>query len=150
METYTEKIGSKLNELLEKNYDAEKGYKKAAENTENSSLKNFFQRKAQERYNFGHEIKSELQTFGEEPDKGGSFTGSMHRTWMDVKAIFSSDNEEAMLEEAIRGEKASVEEYEDVLNEMSLPDSTKNVLLNQKNTICNDLNNIKRLEDLND
>ncbi|NNC69757.1 MAG: DUF2383 domain-containing protein, partial [Flavobacteriaceae bacterium] len=51
MYDYNEKVGEKLNELLEKNYDAEKGYKKAAENAQTNSLKNFFNRKAQERYN---------------------------------------------------------------------------------------------------
>ena len=42
MSTYTEEVGNKLNELLEKTYDAEKGFKKAAENTENPQLKAFF------------------------------------------------------------------------------------------------------------
>jgi hypothetical protein len=34
MSTYTDEVGEKLNDLLEKTYDAEKGIKKAAENTE--------------------------------------------------------------------------------------------------------------------
>ena len=55
---FTEKMSNKLNELLEKNYDAEKGYKKAAENVENTKLKQFFNEQAQKRYDFGHEIKT--------------------------------------------------------------------------------------------
>ena len=112
MATYTEEVGNKLNGLLEKNYDAEKGYKKAAENTKHTGLKTYFNRKAIERKTFGHDLKSEIRAFGQEVDKGGSLTGSAHRTWMDVKAMFSADNEESMLEEAIRGEKASVNEYD--------------------------------------
>lgn len=148
MSNYTQEVGQKLNNLLEKTYDAEKGYKKAAENVDHASLKSFFNRKAQERYNFGHELKSEIKTFGQEVDKGGSIAGTAHRAWMDVKAIFSSDNEESMLEEALRGEKSSVEEYNDVLNETSLPTSTKDILGRQKSSIQNDLSTIKRLEDL--
>tara|TARA_R110000850_G_scaffold96117_1_gene201260 strand:+ start:409 stop:858 length:450 start_codon:yes stop_codon:yes gene_type:complete len=148
MNPYTKEVGSKLNALLEKNYDAEKGYKKAAENTNHTALKNYFNRKAAERYDFGHQLKSEIKNFGEEPDKGGSATGSAHRAWMDVKAIFSSDNEESMLEEAIRGEKASVEEYEQVLNETTLPTSTRDLVLKQKNIISQELNTIKGLEDI--
>ena len=148
MSEYTDKVGSKLNDLLEKNYDAEKGFKKAAENTEHSGLKSYFNNKAQERYNFGHQIKSELKNFGEKPDKGDSVTGAAHRTWMEVKAWFSSDNDESMLEEAIRGEKASVEEYKDVLNDTTLPASTKDVLMAQKTSIEQGLSNIKRLEDI--
>ncbi|MFC5195587.1 PA2169 family four-helix-bundle protein [Bizionia hallyeonensis] len=148
MNPYTKEVGSKLNALLEKNYDAEKGYKKAAENTDHIALKNFFNRKAAERYDFGHQLKAEIKNYGQEPDKGGSATGTAHRAWMDVKAVFSSDNEESMLEEAIRGEKASVEEYEDVLKETALPTSTRDLVLNQKNTIWQELNTIKKLEDL--
>ncbi len=148
MSTYTEEVGNKLNELLEKTYDAEKGFKNAAENIEHSALKSYFNQKAQERYNFGHELKSEITSFGQKVDKGGSVAGSAHRTWMNVKALFSGDNEESMLEEAIRGEKAAVEEYEDVLSETSLPSSTKTLLNSQKNTIESGLSNIKSLEDL--
>lgn len=53
-----------------------------------------------------------------------------------------------MLEEAIRGEKASIEEYNDVLKETSLPSSTKDVLESQKATIETGLYNIKSLEEI--
>ena len=109
---FTEKMSNKLNELLEKNYDAEKGYKKAAENVENTQLKNFFNEQAQKRYDFGHEIKSEIKNYGETPDKGGSTTGAMHRTWMDIETAFSSNNEETILEEVQKGEKAVIEKEE--------------------------------------
>lgn len=148
MSTYSESIGNKLNDLLEKTYDAEKGFKKAAENTDNSSLKVYFEHKAQERYDFGHELKTEIKSFGQEVDKGGSVTGKAHRTWMDVKALFSSDNDESMLEEAIRGEKAATEEYSDVLDETALPPSTLQILTKQRNAIDTGLSKIKRLEDL--
>ncbi|MDN3492347.1 ferritin-like domain-containing protein [Winogradskyella bathintestinalis] len=148
MATYTKEVGNKLNGLLEKNYDAEKGYHKAAENTDHTGLKSFFNRKAEQRRTFGYDLKSEIKSFGQEVDKGGSLTGSAHRAWMDVKALFSSDDAESMLEEAIRGEKASVDEYNDVINDTSLPSSTKSILMSQKNHIETDLSNIKSLENL--
>lgn len=146
--TYTEKVGNKLNELLEKSYDAEKGYKKAAEHADSDSLKNFFERKAQQRYEFGHELKSEIRNYGEDVDKGGSATGALHRAWMDVKALFSADDDESMLEEAITGEKAAVDDYEDVLSETNLPTSTATLLRSQLNQIKSDLEKIKSLEDI--
>jgi hypothetical protein len=54
----------------------------------------------------------------------------------------------AMLEEAIRGEKAAIDEYNDVLEDTTLPPSTQRVLLEQKNKISNGLATIKGLEDL--
>ena len=148
MITYTEHVANKLNDLLEKTYDAEKGFKKASENVDNPSLKAYFKNKAQERYNFGHELKTEIRSFNQDIDKGGSATGTMHRAWMDVKSLFSADNEESMLEEAIRGEKAAVNEYEEVLSETSLPLSTKSILQSQKNIINEGLAKINLLEDI--
>ncbi|SHJ79721.1 ferritin-like domain-containing protein [Pseudozobellia thermophila] len=148
MNTYTEKIGSKLNDLLEKTYDAEKGFKKAAENVESITLKGYFQRKAQERYDFGHELKAEIKQFGQEIDKGDSFTSKVHRSWMDLKNFFAADSEEAMLEEAIKGEKAAISEYEEVMQDTSLPNSTKVLLARQKHKIENGLDTIEKLEDL--
>lgn len=148
MGNYTDKLGNRLNDLLEKNYDAEKGFKKASENAKHAGLKSYFSNKAKERYNYSHQLKSELQGFGQEPEKGGSVTGAAHRTWMEVKSWFSTDDDEAMLEEAIRGEKASVKEYKEVLSETALPSSTKQLLEQQKSEIERGLDNIKRLEDL--
>ncbi|SHJ11042.1 ferritin-like domain-containing protein [Aquimarina spongiae] len=149
MTTYSEKVGGKLNDLLEKTYDAEKGFKKAADNVKHSGLKNYFNQKAQERHDFGYALKAEIKSFGQPVDNGGSITGTMHRAWMDVKSVLSKDNEESMLEEAIRGEEATVEEYNDVLSETTLPPSTQTILTQQKNKIMNGLSSIRRLEDLN-
>lgn len=147
MKTYTKKMGDKLNALLEKTYDAEKGYKKAAENVSNSGLKLYFKQKSEERSNFGRELKSELIAFGQEIDRGGSLKGDTHRAWMDIKSLFSSNDEEAMLKEAIRGEKAAIAEYNDVISD-EMPLSTKNILESQRNTIESGLSTISGLKDL--
>ena len=62
---YTEKISNKLNELLEKNYDAEKGYLNSAENVESSNLKIFFKNRASERSQFAKELRTEIFPFSE-------------------------------------------------------------------------------------
>ena len=120
MNKYTETISNKLNDLLEKTYDAEKGFKKAAENTDHIFLQRYFERKSKERKEFGYELNNEIRSFGERGIESGSLTGAAHRTWMDIKAMFSVDSDESMLEEAIRGEKAAVQEYKDVLNDFPL------------------------------
>jgi uncharacterized protein (TIGR02284 family) len=143
----TKEMAEQLNELLEKNYDSEKGFKNAAEDVKNSRLKSYFEQKAQQRYDFGHELKSEIRNLGEDPDKGTSFKGDAHRAWMDLKTAFSSDNEEAVLEEAIRGEKVAVEDYNKIINNAELPPSTANLLIKQRNAIERTLNEVKGLEE---
>lgn len=143
-----DKLVDVLEEILEKNRDAEKGYKKAAENAGSVSLTDYFERKASERAAFCTELKRELVTAYDDFDDEGSFTGTIHRSWMDIKSFFSGDQDEAMLEEAIKGDKAAVAEYEDVLNDNSLPMGIATVIGDQKMKIQADLNKIKFLEDL--
>ena len=148
MSTYTEVISSKLNDLLERTFDAEKGFKKAAENTEHTYLKKYFERKSLERQNFGIELNNEIRSFGESPEQSGSIEGTAHRTWMDIKAMFSVNNDESMLEEAIRGENTALNDYNEVINDHGLPMSTQSILIRQRDAIASDLQAIKRLEDL--
>jgi uncharacterized protein (TIGR02284 family) len=68
---------------------------------------------------------------------------------MDTKAFFTSDNDESMLEEAIKGEKAALEEYQDVLGK-SMPQGAKTVLQQQCSMIENGLGRIRTLEDIVD
>lgn len=143
---YTEKMSKKLNELLEKNYDAEKGYKKASEIVENVKLKQFFETQAQNRYDFGHELKSEIRSYGESPDKGTSVTGDMHRTWMSIKSTFTSNDEEAILEEVKKGEEAAIEEYNEIINDTTLPPTTQKILTRQRSSIENALQSAKNFE----
>lgn len=147
---YSEKISNKLNDLLTRTYDAEKGYKLAQEKVENPSIKKFLGDKVQQRYNFGHELKKEIMSFGQLPDKGGSLKGDIHRTWMNLTATISSDETERILEEVERGEKASIEEYNDILNDsdMVLAPSTENVLRKQRNAIEESLNMVNKFEEL--
>lgn len=143
-----DKLVDVLEEILEKNRDAEKGYKKAAENADSVSLKGYFAKKSTERASFCADLKHEMTVAYEDFDDDGSFTGTMHRAWMDIKNFFSADSDEAMLEEAIKGDKAAVEEYEEILNNNALPAAIATLVRNQMVKIRTDLNNIRTLEDL--
>ncbi len=148
--SHSKEMAERLNDLLEKNYDAEKGYKNAADDVKNQRLKEFFKQKAQQRYDFGHELKSEIRTFGESPDKGSSFKADAHRAWMDLKAALTGEKEEKVLEEAIRGERAAVEDYNDAIKENDFPPSTENMLIKQRNAIERSLKEVQDLEERRD
>lgn len=137
-----------LQGILEKNYDAEKGYKKAMTDAENPALKNFLQAQALQRSNFATAIDKELRDLGEEPKESGSVTGSLHRAWIDIKSSVAGNDDEAVLEEVIRGEKASVDEYQDAINNNALPPKIDSVLKSQLRDIQGTLSRVKTLEDL--
>ncbi|MCM4173654.1 hypothetical protein DHD32_19435 [Arenibacter sp. TNZ] len=66
---------------------------------------------------------------------------------MDIKAFFSGDNDESMLEEAVRGDKSAIDEYNEVLAEVLVPHRVKEILREQLDAIQNDLETSKILED---
>ena len=145
-----EEITDNLQGLLEKNYDAEKGFKKAMQNAESPRLKSFLQKQAVQRSRFATEITNELLNLNEEPKESGSFTGDLHRAWIDIKSAVAGNEDEAVLEECIRGEKASADEYKEKLQKYSFPAQVESVLQKQSMEIQATLAKVKRLEDLAD
>ncbi len=149
---YTEKVSNYLNELLEKTYDAEKGFSLAADKVDNPSIKSFLNSKAEQRRNFASELRQEIMQYGELPEDDGSVAGSAHRTWMNIKTALSSNNEERILEEVQFGEKSSLDEYNDILNDddCTFPPSTEALLKKQRSAIEAAINTAKRYEELVD
>ena len=145
-----DKLVDNLQELLEKNYDAEKGFTKAMKDAKGSNLKKFLQQQAAQRSRFATELDQQIRNLNEEPKDSGSFTGDLHRTWIDIKSAIAGNTDEAVLEECIRGEKASWNEYEEKLKEQYFPPHISTVLQKQASEIHNTLNSVKTLEDLAD
>jgi uncharacterized protein (TIGR02284 family) len=147
---YTADISNRLNDLLEKTYDAEKGYNLAADEAKGPYVKDFLQDKVKQRRAFGFELKSEIMEYGQVPEKDGSLAGDLHRVWMKLKPLMSSEKTEKILEEVERGEKASLEEYNAILknSDMKLPPSTERLLIRQRDAIQAALNTSKMYEEL--
>lgn len=137
-----------LQGLLEKNYDAEKGFKKAFETTKNKPLKGFLENKAVQHSRFATELNDEILKLNETPKSSGSIKGDLHRGWIDVKSAFKANTDEAILEECIRGEKASLKEYEETLKNNVFPPQISEVLTKQLDSIKNNVSKVKKLEDI--
>lgn len=146
MEDYTEKIGDHLNNILKKNIDAQKGFEKEVENTKSGNLKSYFRDRSQERGQFVSDLRSELTHYGEKYKESGTAAASVHRGWMDFKSMFSSDDEESMLEEAIRGEEKALKEYDQALEPNEVPETTATLLRRQRETIQSGLAKLRGME----
>lgn len=147
MNTDIAKIEDHLKDLVSKNEDAIKGFEKASENSKEVGIKNYFETKVIDRMQFLKEIRASVP----ELDLGnvqieGSAASTLHRTWMDVKAFFAGDNDEAMLEEAVRGDKAAINDYDKALAETMMPHRLKEIIRAQKERLQNDLKTTEILE----
>jgi len=140
------KAVSALNELIEKNYDAEKGYKEAVTDVENHELKDFFTKSVQQRYEFGHELKAEIEKLGGKPEKGTSITADLHRLWINLKALVTRHDVEAVVNECQRGEEAAIADYEKVLKVEEVPAEAKTVIHKHLQLIRSSLDHLEELK----
>ncbi|MEN8815638.1 MAG: PA2169 family four-helix-bundle protein [Nonlabens sp.] len=137
-----------LNALLEKTYDAQRGYANAAEVTEHVQLKRWLAQQGARRTEFAASLAGEIKGMNATPELDGSVAGDLHRGWMSIKAALSLNKDESILEECLTGEKAAIEEYNDVLSHKNeLSPTLVTVLEAQKDEIKATINKVNTLED---
>lgn len=141
-----DKVVSLLNDLITKNYDAEKGYNEAAEKIEHTSLKSYFESQSKNRYDFGHQIKTLIAKYGGEPIKGTSVAGDLHRTWIAIRDAFTS-GDQAIYDECVRGEEAFSTEYGETLNHEGLPADVVALVKTQKESVDKALTSLRAMAD---
>ena len=149
MGTSIENFKSQMKGIFRKNEEILSAYEKAAEYANEKGLQKYFQNKVKKQKLFTGALRGtlpnlELRTMKSE----GNTVGNLHHSWVDVKAFLSKDGDEAMLEEGIKGEKAAVREYENILENPNLLPSTAEVIRQQISWIKKSLIDIKALEDL--
>ncbi|MGV3547619.1 MAG: ferritin-like domain-containing protein, partial [Pedobacter sp.] len=111
-----------LNELIEINNDRIAGFEKAIAdiNDENIDLKTLFQEYATQSRKFSQELTALVASRAGEAETGNSIAGTLHRAWIDVKALFGGSDRESILSEAERGEDAIKKAYKTALEEGGL------------------------------
>ncbi len=145
--THKDNVGV-LQAIIEKNYDANQGYRKAMMDAKDPDLKTFLQQQARQRSNFATAIDKEIRDLGQSPKENGSIAGTLHRAWIDIKSIVTGNDDEKVLEEVIRGEKAKVKEYKGVIRSNTLAPQINTMLQSQLKDIKSTLKHVKILEGL--
>ncbi len=145
-ENIHDNVVSSLQDLLERTYDAKAGYKKAMENAKGSHLIEFLKRRAAQRSQFANEIDLQIRKLNETPVASGSTKAAIHRSWMDLKAFTSSTTDEAVLEECLRGEKASLDTYYEILENQNFKPEITKMLNEQMVRVKSCIDEIGRLE----
>lgn len=137
---------STLNELIETCRDGQEGFREAAEAVENSETKTFFAQASTERAQFVGELQSLVRELGGEPAESGSFAGTIHRGWIDLKAAIAGNDEHSVLVECERGEDSAKRNYTDALGK-DLPANVRTVLQTQCDAVIDCHNRVKALRD---
>ncbi len=137
---------STLNNLIETCKDGQEGFKQAAEGVERSDLKSVFYQFSQQRSQFAGELQSLVQELGGDPENAGSFSGTIHRGWINIKSAVTGQDDGAILNEAERGEDVAKKAYKDAL-EQNLPANVNEVVQRQSTAVQAAHDKVKALRD---
>ncbi len=119
-----------LNTLIVACRDADRGFTFAAEHVLDSTLRTFFEDMAKERRQYAEALLPHAQRLGGAADADGSSLATAHRAWMALKDRVTHEDQ-AMVIEAERGERAALAAYTDALAGM-LPPETRGVVESQQ------------------
>lgn len=126
--------------------DGKEGYKEAAEKVKSIELKAMFMEFSMERSTYEDELKSHiLQHGGQSSNEEGGFLGALHRTWIDIKEAISTNEDSAILNTIITGEKAAIAKYDAVLKDFETHEDHYALLMRQREGIDNTLTKIEEL-----
>jgi uncharacterized protein (TIGR02284 family) len=139
-------ITADLKGLINVLNDGKEGYKEAIQNVKSEELKSIFMDLSNERAAYAEELKAHILQHGNYADnEDGSVLGTLHRAWLDVKEVFSSNEESAILNAIETGEKVAIEKYDAVLKDHADHFDHYSLLNKQRNGIQKALDKIKTL-----
>ena len=108
-----------LNDLIETSKDGQEGFKSCAEDIKHPELKALFAKRSAECATAAAELQAQVRALGGDPETSTSVAGDLHRRWVDVKSVFTGKDEEAVLNEAERGEDHALKAYRDAMEKIN-------------------------------
>ncbi|MCG9791435.1 ferritin-like domain-containing protein [Flavobacterium algicola] len=124
--------------------DGKLGYTNAAEDVDDAQTKIDFLGFAKERSMFIVELQNEIHKLGKSTATEGGPMGALHRTWIDIKSLFTGGDRDAIINACITGERAAIEEYEQALKEKHFNPMLRPIILDQLASIKETLSKIEK------
>ncbi len=143
-----DKLVQNLQELLVKNYDAHKGFIKAFKEARDKDLKEHLKIRAFLHQRNSTEIDKIIHSLNATPLEEGSTVGRFHRIWMDVMIALTGHDDKTILDECLRGQKATFHEYKDKLKKYKFPNDIKEIMKKHLLELEFSLEEVKSLKDI--
>ena len=141
-----------LQDLVKINEDRIKGYEKAGEDIEkyDEDLKVIFQDMEDQSMDNVDELQEIILSFGGKVENETSITGSIHRAWIDMKAMFTGNDRVTVLNSCEFGEDAILKAYDSALaSDAEIDAATRQVITTQRSGLEKSHDQIKKYRDLN-
>ena len=140
-----------LNDLIRINNDGVVGYEKAADEARDIDvdLRAIFSRMSEESRQYAAELTQEVVKLGGDPATGTTNSGKIYRVWMDLKATFTGNSRQAILENCEYGEDAAQKAYDSALkSDAEMTSDIRQLISNQKSSLKTSHDVIKKYRDL--
>lgn len=146
--TLSQKSIDWLQSLTQVNIDSRDGFKEASENLKDKdpTLANRFCQLSQARDAQANELQAMVASNAEAPTNSGSFSAAAHRTWMDLRTALGG-GEQAVLDEAERGEDTIKAKYEEALKDMGGAEACCDTLRRHLSAVKQSHDEVKALRD---
>jgi uncharacterized protein (TIGR02284 family) len=150
--TTNEKLTGVLNDLIEINNDRIRGYEKAAGETEkvDVDLRAVFNKMADDSRKYKSELTQEVIRLGGTPSTDRTNLGKIYHVWMDVKATFTGNDRQGILNACEFGEDAAQKAYKDALAfDAEIDAATRQLITTQQAALKTSHDLIKQYRDAN-
>jgi uncharacterized protein (TIGR02284 family) len=107
----------KLQSLIQISLDSEKGLLEAAKQIEDENITSVFLDLSEDRAKNAKDLQTFVRWNEEVAQDEGSYIGTFHRVWLDLRSTITGGNAMSILSEAERGEDYIKKLYEEVLIE---------------------------------
>ena len=142
--------GEVLNDLLRINKDRISGYERAVnelDDTEDADLKQLFQNYIENSNSFITELSEILAKMEEPVATGTTGMGKIYGVWMEIKAFFTGNDRQTILNSCEAMEDAVKKAYESALNQPGLLPYTFLLIERQNKLLLKAHNQVKKLRD---
>ena len=125
-----------LNNLLSRNLDAAEGFVEVANNVNYVNLTQWLIEWAKAHNSYALELKKLIVKLGGEVTSDSTtLLGELHHAWVDLKAQWTNNDTETLLEECLRGELTALKDYAEVSASNVMPDYARDLLTHQHSEI---------------
>jgi uncharacterized protein (TIGR02284 family) len=133
--------------VIEILHDGQKGFSSLGEQLKDPKAQTYFREESATRGKYATELEAALgSATGKEINEGGTASGTVHRTWGELKGKLRGDDH-TLLDTAEQGEDVAKKAYEEVLTVQDLPAQVRTVLEKQQSHILASHDKVKAMRD---
>ena len=108
--------------------DSVNGYRDAAQHVDSAEFKQLFTELGDRRSQALSDLEAELARLGGSSDRDGTTMGTLHQRWLDLKANFAGNDDQAVINEVERGEDYLKEKFETAMASDALDGNVRGIV----------------------